>query len=62
MFLVFQLSNIVCKTKRIGGVSGGDKVGLAFFVAATAIPSYQIDRSVNIILEHEIDIITTGYQ
>ncbi|MQM12725.1 hypothetical protein Taro_045645, partial [Colocasia esculenta] len=58
--LGLPLSKVVCKTKRIGGGFGGKETRSAFIAAAASIASYRLKRPVKIILDRDIDMMTTG--
>lgn len=58
--LGFPLSKVVCKTKRIGGGFGGKETRSAIFAAAASVASYCLRRPVKIVLDRDIDMMTTG--
>ncbi|XP_051208920.1 xanthine dehydrogenase [Lolium perenne] len=58
--LGLPLSKVVCKTKRIGGGFGGKETRSAIFAAAASVPSYCLRRPVKIVLDRDVDMITTG--
>ncbi|KAL5219138.1 hypothetical protein ABZP36_019822 [Zizania latifolia] len=53
-------SKVVCKTKRIGGGFGGKETRSAIFAAAASVASYCLRRPVKIVLDRDIDMMTTG--
>ncbi|TVU25483.1 hypothetical protein EJB05_27981, partial [Eragrostis curvula] len=55
-------SKVVCKTKRIGGGFGGRETRSAIFAAAASVSSYCLRRPVKIVLDRDIDMITTGHR
>lgn len=58
--LGLPMSKVVCKTKRIGGGFGGKETRSAFLAAVAAVPSYLLDRPVKLILDRDIDMMTSG--
>ncbi|PNT74501.1 hypothetical protein BRADI_1g15800v3 [Brachypodium distachyon] len=58
--LGLPLSKVVCKTKRIGGGFGGKETRSAIFAAAASVASYCLRRPVKIVLDRDIDMMTTG--
>ncbi|VAH17397.1 unnamed protein product [Triticum turgidum subsp. durum] len=58
--LGLPLSKVVCKTKRIGGGFGGKETRSAIFAAAASVASYCLRRPVKIVLDRDVDMITTG--
>ncbi|CAM0874142.1 unnamed protein product [Alopecurus aequalis] len=58
--LGLPLSKVVCKTKRIGGGFGGKETRSAIFAAAVSVPSYCLRRPVKIVLDRDVDMMTTG--
>ncbi|KAK3150156.1 hypothetical protein QOZ80_3AG0229370 [Eleusine coracana subsp. coracana] len=58
--LGLPMSKVVCKTKRIGGGFGGKETRSAIYAAAVAVPSYCLRRPVKLILDRDIDMITSG--
>ncbi|TVU00883.1 hypothetical protein EJB05_53661 [Eragrostis curvula] len=58
--LGLPLSKVVCKTKRIGGGFGGKETRAAIYAAAVAVPSYCLRRPVKLILDRDIDMVTSG--
>lgn len=58
--LGLPMSKVVCKTKRIGGGFGGKETRSAFLAAVASVPSYQLNRSVKLTLDRDIDMMTTG--
>uniref|UniRef100_A0A0D9VSA3 FAD-binding PCMH-type domain-containing protein n=1 Tax=Leersia perrieri TaxID=77586 RepID=A0A0D9VSA3_9ORYZ len=51
---------VVCKTKRIGGGFGGKETRSAIFAAAASVASYCLRRPVKIVLDRDVDMMTTG--
>ncbi|CAN6312206.1 unnamed protein product [Urochloa humidicola] len=58
--LGLPLSKVVCKTKRIGGGFGGKETRSAIFAAAVSVPSYCLRRPVKLILDRDVDMISSG--
>jgi xanthine dehydrogenase/oxidase len=58
--LGLPLSKVVCKTKRIGGGFGGKETRSAIFAAAASVASYCLRRPVKIVLDRDVDMMTTG--
>ncbi|KAK8445619.1 hypothetical protein SEVIR_9G359200v4 [Setaria viridis] len=58
--LGLPLSKVVCKTKRIGGGFGGKETRSATFAAAVSVPSYRLRRPVKLILDRDVDMISSG--
>ncbi|WVZ57391.1 hypothetical protein U9M48_007782 [Paspalum notatum var. saurae] len=58
--LGLPLSKVVCKTKRIGGGFGGKETRSAIFAAAASVPSYCLRRPVKLVLDRDVDMISTG--
>ncbi|KAG2539896.1 hypothetical protein PVAP13_9NG506500 [Panicum virgatum] len=58
--LGLPLSKVVCKTKRIGGGFGGKETRSAVFAAAVSVPSYCLRRPVKLILDRDVDMISSG--
>jgi xanthine dehydrogenase/oxidase len=58
--LGLPMSKVVCKTKRIGGGFGGKETKSAIYAAAVAVPSYHLRRPVKLILDRDIDMVTSG--
>ncbi|ONL99114.1 Xanthine dehydrogenase 1 [Zea mays] len=53
-------SKVVCKTKRIGGGFGGKETRSAIFAAAASVPSFCLRRPVKLVLDRDVDMISTG--
>uniref|UniRef100_A0A453N650 FAD-binding PCMH-type domain-containing protein n=2 Tax=Aegilops tauschii subsp. strangulata TaxID=200361 RepID=A0A453N650_AEGTS len=58
--LGLPLSKVVCKTKRIGGGFGGKETRSVIFAAAASVASYCLRRPVKIVLDRDVDMMTTG--
>jgi xanthine dehydrogenase/oxidase len=58
--LGLPMSKVVCKTKRIGGGFGGKETRSAIYAATVAVPSYHLRRPVKLILDRDIDMVTSG--
>nr|CAB3500389.1 unnamed protein product [Digitaria exilis] len=58
--LGLPLSKVVCKTKRIGGGFGGKETRSAIFAAAVSVPSYCLRRPVKLVLDRDVDMISSG--
>ncbi|XP_062098916.1 xanthine dehydrogenase 1-like [Humulus lupulus] len=58
--LGLPLSNVVCKTKRIGGGFGGKETRSAFIAAVAAVPSYLLNLPVKITLDRDTDMMVSG--
>lgn len=50
----------MCKTKRIGGGFGGKETRSAIFAAAVSVPSYCLRRPVKLVLDRDVDMISSG--
>lgn len=53
-------SRVVCKTKRIGGGFGGKETRSAIFAAAASVAAYCLRQPVKLVLDRDIDMMTTG--
>ncbi|VAI54626.1 unnamed protein product [Triticum turgidum subsp. durum] len=58
--LGLPLSKVVCKTKRIGGGFGGKETRSVIFAAAASVAAYCLRRPVKIVLDRDVDMMTTG--
>ena len=58
--LGLPMSKVVCKVKRIGGGFGGKETRSAFLAAVAAVPAYMLNRPVKLILDRDVDMMTTG--
>lgn len=60
--LGLPMSKVVCKVKRVGGGFGGKETRSAFIAAVAAVPAYMLNRPVKLILDRDVDMMTTGHR
>ncbi|KAJ3673000.1 hypothetical protein LUZ60_006374 [Juncus effusus] len=60
--LGIPFSKVVCRTKRIGGGFGGKETRSAFVAAAASVAAYKLRRPVKMVLDRDVDMMTTGHR
>ena len=51
---------VVCRVKRIGGGFGGKETRNVFIACAVAVPAYNLNRPVRLIVDRNVDMAITG--
>ena len=53
-------NKVVCRVKRIGGGFGGKETRNVFIACAVAVPAYNLNRPVRLIVDRNVDMAITG--